>query len=223
MALTQKTFDNIGLYIQSLPHFITDVNTLLKEQVNHLSKLISLKTSESTVIVQGKHNTEGFLLQLFTYIQRNLIGIDNTSVHFRIENNRKYTTFMDASYPFVGLSTEPISGNNGLIKCSNDLQAPVIKRYNLKLHRQAHPNETVNRDYITFTFDEISKLYNVNVSMCISAIGSKAKKCKDMFIPMAIFRFEKNIETFIIQYFKSCSKLNTKYNVKKILMHGGNK
>ena len=68
-----------------------------------------------------------------------------------------------------------------MIGCSKSLQMPIIKSLNLELHRMAHPNEKIKRDYITFTFNEISMLYNVDLSMCISVLEKEKNIYKNMF------------------------------------------
>ena len=219
--LTQSVFDSIKLYIQYLPQFSTDIDALANEQLTYLTRHKSDKVSDAAILRQRRNNIENYLLQLFTYIQQRFIGVDNTFVHFRVNYSGKYKTFLEVGYPIIGLSTEPISEVASMIGCSKSLQMPIIKSLNLELHRMAHPNEKIKRDYITFTFNEISMLYNVDLSMCISVLKKEKNIYKNMFYPMAIFRFDKVIEKMLIQYLEACKQSNLNYNIKKVLEYGG--
>ena len=93
--------------------------------------------------------------------------------------------------------------------CIGDKFKIQCYKHNKKIHRETHPNEKVQRNYITFTFNDISKLYDVNISMCISIVGKDENS--NMFIPMAVLRFDKVIEHYLIRYINLCSKLNQNY------------
>lgn len=157
------------------------------------------------------------MMQLFSYIQQIFIGIDNTCANFRFKKEDKYISFLNIGYPSVQLSTEPIESKGGMINCSIDLNSPVIKSYNKKLHNATHPNEKISRDYITFTFNKISRLYNVDISMCISIVGKNSSKQKETLIPLTVLEFDQLIENFLIQYISSCIEIDPKYNLNNIL------
>lgn len=216
-VLSQRDFNCISSFGFLSSQFQYDANILMENQLNGLSKSFTERSKEKTVLKNGKCDLENLLLQLFLYIQKNLIGEQNTCMHFRFEQNELYRSFYQIGYPTIELSVEPILKSNSLIGCSITKQMPVIKSLNSSIHKKAHPYERTNRDYITFTFNEISKRYDVNMSMCISVIGKHKDKCADTFIPMVVFRFDRIIENYLIQYIDACMRLNRRYNIKKVL------
>ena len=217
--LCQDDLDSFIEYSNQLPQLMREFSNLIDNQVTHFSTVISRKDVPVTVITQGKNDIQSFLLQLSSYIQQRLVGIENTCVHFRVEKRMQYKTFSEVGYPIVGLNTKPISSINSIIGFSKKFDMPVIKEYNKRIHRETHPNEKVQRNYITFTFNDISKLYDVNISMCISIVGKNEDS--NMFIPMAVLRFDKVIEHYLIRYINLCSKLNQNYKIQNILNYGG--
>lgn len=219
--LKSDTFEVIKLYVEDIVQFKADITNLSNSQLSGFINSISDKTPEAILLARGKNNFESYLLQLFSYIQQTLIGVDGTYVHFRYAKNGSYNTFLQVGYPYIGLSTNPISTPNSMIELSKNLGMPVIKSLNSEYHKKSHPDEKIERNYVTFTFNEISNLYNIDLSMCISVIGKGSHKCKDMFIPMSIFRFDKVIEKSIIRYIDSCTKANSKYDIEKIIYYGG--
>lgn len=217
--LQQKDMDLFVKYSNELPQLINELNKLINNQTSHFSSVISKKDAAATVLKHGRNDVESFLLQLFSYIQQRLVGIENTCVHFRVERNNYYKTFSEVGYPLIGLKTEPILGTKSIIACSKSFDMPVIKDYNKMLHKEAHPSESIQRNYITFTFNNISKIFDVNISMCISITGRG--NYNGIFIPMAVLRFDRIIERYLIDYISSCEKANPNYNIKKILNCGG--
>lgn len=219
--LTQKDFNNISNFSYSLSQFIYDANILFENQLSKLNDSFTSRSHEKTVLRNGKKDIENLLLQLFIYIQTDLIGKDDTYMHFRVEEENLYRSFFEVGYPRIQLKTEPIPKINSMIGCSILTQMPVIKNFNNNLHRSAHPNETIKRNYITFAFNEISKKYDVNVSLCISIVGKNKANFSDHFLPMSILRFDKIIENYLIQYIEACSRINKKYSFKKVLNYRG--
>ena len=218
-TLTQSFFDDItSSYITKLHHFFGEVANLNNNQIESFSKTLSPTTPEQKVLVKGKVDIENYFMQLFSYIQIEFLDREHTFVNFRVEDTKGYyNTFLQVGYPTVGLTFDPILSDDSLIGQSKRLGVPIIKSKNQSLHKKAHPNETVKRDYITFTFNEISQRYNVNISMCISCVGNNQKDFTDTFVMMSITRFDQLIEKFIIRYVESCRHLSPKYNLKKIL------
>ena len=96
---------------------------------------------------------------------------------------------------------------------------PLIKSYNKQLHDFSHPKETRNnRDYITFTFNEMSKLYNIDLSMCISVTKETVSKRKEILIPLSVLQIDKVVEKIIIKYVDSCLQIYNKYCLSDILI-----
>lgn len=219
--LSQKEFNNITSFSYALSQFIYDANILFENQLSNLTGLFTSRSQEKTVLKKGKQDIENLLVQLFAYIQTNLVGKENTCMHFRVEDNNFYNSFVEVGYPTIQLQTEPILKTNSMIECSISTQMPVIKSLNNSLHKIAHPNETINRNYITFAFNEISKRYDINISLCISIVGKNKANYLDDFLPMSILRFDKIIENYLIQYIEACSKINKRYNIKKVLNYRG--
>lgn len=220
-VLKQKTFDSITVFFQEMPKFMADADFLLKNQINNFKNQINKKVTMSTLMTRGKDDIDCYLAQLFTYIQKHFVGVNDTYVHFRIKQKDKYCTISKFGYPINGLKTEPISAYNSMIGRSVELDMPVISSYNKKLHTSTHPGENVDRDYITFTFGTISRYFNVDISMCISAIGKSKALCKNVFPAMAVSRFDRVVEDYVIKYIDSCKKLHPDYNISGILNFGG--
>ncbi len=216
IKLTQNDMDCFIKYSNQLPQLMEEFSRLIDNQLDHFSTVVSKRDIPATVYAHGKNDMESFLLQLFSYVQQRLVGIGNTYVHFRVEKEGCYETFSWVGYPVVGLKTDPIGSSDSIIGCSKLFDIPIIKKYNKKIHRKTHPDETINRNYVTFTFNEISKLYGVNISMCISIVGKTLND--DIFIPMMVLRFDKIIEFYLIRYITLCEKINHNYNIKNILV-----
>lgn len=220
-SLKQNEFDSMISFNQNLPKFMADADFLLQNQINNLKKQINPKSPTPTVLKRGKNDVNSYFSQLFTYIQKHYVGVDGTYVHFRIKKGDSYHTLSEFGYPIEGLTTEPIPAYNSIIGLSVSLGLPIIQSYNNKLHKSTHPNETIKRNYITFTFKTISQYFNVDISMCISAVENSRSKCKNIFTSMALLRFDKVVEDYIIKYIDSCKKLHPDYNIANILNYGG--
>lgn len=215
--LTQNIFDYLRKDSLLIQQFATKVDELTNRQLQSLSVLITPSTQEGAVLAYGKNDFESYLLQIFSYIQQTFLGTENTFAHFRFKKDDQYVSFVNVGYPIVNLPTIPISAKGGMIECSQSLGMPVIKSLNRTLHEKTHPNEHISRDYITCTFNKISKLYDIDISMCISIIGRTTKKFKEALVPLSILEIDKLIEKFLLNYISSCMQLNPKYNIKTIL------
>lgn len=220
--LKQREFECIISFNKKIPEFIEDANLLLKNQLNNFKKQIYSKSTISEVLYRSKTDINSYFSQLFTYIQKHFLDVESTYVHFRCKKGDCYCTLSEFGYPIEELKTEPIPVYNSIIGQSLALKQPIIKSYNNKFHKLTHTDERVNRNYITFTFDRISQYFNVDISMCISAIGrSSMNKCKNIFMVMAINRFDKVVENYIIRYIDGCKKLYPEYNIINVLNYGG--
>ncbi len=218
ISLTQNLFDKTILYINEIQQFILKLEEITNKQLQMLSTLItSPRLTNGTLMAYGKNNLESYLIQIFSYIQQYFVGIDDTCVHFRFKKNDKYIKFSNIGYPIINLSTRPIAAKGGMIECSQKTSMPVVKSYNEDLHKKAHANEQIKRDYITFTFDSISKLYDMDISMCISIINKSKNKSRELLVPLLVLRIDRFIENFLIQYISSSMQLNPKWNLKDIL------
>ncbi len=217
-VLHQKDLESFIKYSVQLPLIMKEFTNLIDNQLSHFSTVVSKKDAPATVLAHGKNDMESFLLQLFSYIQHRFIGTKNTCVHFRVKEGKFYKTFSEIGYPIVGLKTEPISCSNSIIGYSKLFDIPVLKEYNEELHKKAHPKEKINRNYITFTFNDIYRQYDVDISMCISIVGDEKN---EIFVPMSVLRFDKIIEYYLIRYISFCEKINSNYKVKDVLIGGG--
>ena len=215
VVLTPKIFSDVVFISHKLAHFSTDVNTLMLEIGENFKSVLSEKTTPKNRNNFYRKNMVNFLFELSGHIQYHFIGYDNTCIHIRVRNNDIYRDYLDGGvgYNKVGLSLAPIQAQNGMIDCAIRNNLPVIKTYNRSIHKKSHPNEKIRRNYITFAFNNLSKLYNINLSMCISLVGANALQKNGILTAMSIVRFDLLIEKYLLQYISYCSKIDSNYNV----------
>lgn len=213
--ISQEVFDKVILNGSSLPLFVSIINETTQQQLKSFTAIRFPKTPTDAFWAYCRSNLEIYLLQIMTYIQSYFTGIENTCVHFRYKNEHDYYSLVDVGYPVSQLPKTPISALGGMIEYAANLDMPVIKSYNIKLHERTHPLEKIKRDYITFSFNRISSQYQVDLSMCISIIGKNNNR--EMLIPLALLQINKHIENFLLQYFADCSKINPHYDLLRVL------
>ncbi len=213
--LSAELFKEITNYTRQLALFAADMNTLSMKQVELLKQVRDTSVQKRRQQLY-RRNMEDFIVQLSGYIQQHFIGNENTGIHYRVKENGYYNDYYDIGYRSLGLPVDPIPADNGMISCSVKNKMPVIKSFNQTLHQRSHPNEKVERNYITFAFNDISDKLNIDLSMCISVVGSSSTKAKNIFTVMSIVRFDLLIEKYLLQYINQCSKTDTKYDVDMI-------
>lgn len=213
VKLTKDVFESIVTYGNNLPKFVNDMDVLSRESYERFKKDSQkpLATRNSRYSI----NAEDFMIQMCGYIQRLFVGYDNTCIHIRKRENDFYCDYVELGYSKNDLSTGPIIAKHGMIECSINNNMPVIKSLNGLLHKKSHPDEKIRRNYITFAFNGISKLFGVDLSMCVSVVGANISN--EMFVAMSIMRFDLLIEKYLIQYIEHCKKIDAKYDVDSIL------
>ena len=157
-----------------------------------------------------------FLFELSGVLQQYMIGNDNTCVHFRYLKKNTYETFAAIGYDEPFIPKPPIPSDDGTIYTSMLFNYPVIKSKNQRIHRASHPNESITRDYITFTFKNLIDKYSIYLSMCISIVGRKKPTQKYMLLTMSILRLDYIIGCYIDLYVDSCKKIDNRLNYEKI-------
>lgn len=212
VALDRCVFEGIISYGESLPRFVHEMNTLLKESLERVKKDSQKASTRSR---RYSIDVEDFIFQTCGYVQKLCGEYDNTCIHVRKKENHFYYDYTELGYSKNDLSIAPIVAENGMIECSKKNNMPVIKNLNNSLHKNSHPSEKIKRNYITFAFNNISKLFDIDLSMCISIIGTNASN--EIFVAMSVMRFDLLIERYLIQYFERCKKIDTNYDEKTIM------
>lgn len=218
--LTPELFQNVLLYNENLSHFVADVNILFHESIDRFRADYHVREIQSKKFIRYKADVEDFLLQICGYMQKHLIGYENSCIHFRVRNETLYKHFFAIGYEISKLSTEPIAAKKGMIECSKTTKKPIIKNNNIDLHLYSHPAETVKRNYLTSFFEVLNEKYDIDFSMCISIMENADEKYKDILTVMSIMRFDKIIDKYFNQYLNTCKQIDANYDIKKIFGYG---
>lgn len=223
-VLTSDVFFQVSNLGQKLSHFIKDMNKLMEESIELLKH--DMKETKKMPVQYGNNlysnSLMKFLFQMSGYLQKHFVGYVDTCIHLRAKKGDVYADYVGIGYNNFGLSTRPIQAHDGMISCAIRNQMPVIKSKNKILHKKTHPDEVIGRDYITFAFLELSSLYDIDLSMCISIVGAKIPKVKSAkLIAMSILRFDHLVEKYIMQYIGYCEKIDHNYNVAAIFKKRG--
>lgn len=153
---------------------------------------------------------KNYLFEICSTIQKVLVGIDGTCVHVRALNKDIYETFMSIGYDeYEVIFKNALPANKGIIPKSIELDCPIIKTLNTQLHNQTHPNEKIQRDYITFTFKNLMRI-GYYISLCISIRGRKNKDQKNMFYAIVFQRLDRIIGAYIEKYINNCRKIDSR-------------
>lgn len=214
-VLEQKVFDCFENFSETMSSFSVDMNALTIECIEQFKSSAS-KAPRQLKHIHYRRELEGFLLGLSGYIQQHFLGNDNTCIHFRVEEDTVYKDYYDVGYRNIGLPIEPIVAKDGMIECAIKNHLPAIKSYNIAQHRKTHPKEKIDRNYITFVFEELSNKYNINLSMCMSIVNSSRADVEERLLTMSIMRFDFQIEKYLLQYIAWCIKIDNKYDVKTV-------
>lgn len=203
-------------------HFLDYLQYEYSENVSELdSKLFDLEKTHVDVFKhefqkkRGKFSNgkraglfKNYLFEICSTIQKILVGIDGTCVHVRALNKDIYETFMSIGYDeYEVIFKNALPAHKGIIPKSIELDCPIIKTLNTQLHNQTHPNENIQRDYITFTFKNLMKL-GYYISLCISIRGRKNKNQKNMFYAIVFQRLDKIIGSYIEKYIHNCKNID---------------
>lgn len=206
--------------------FLNYLQYQYSESVSDLeSKLFDLEKTHVDVFkyeFKRKHNKlsnakraslfKNYLFEVCSTIQKVLVGIDGTCVHVRALNKDIYESFMSIGYDeYEIIFKNALPANKGIIPKSIELDCPIIKTLNVQLHNQTHPNERIQRDYITFTFKNLMKI-GFYITLCISIRGRKNKNQKNMFYAIVFQRLDRILGAYIEKYINNCRIIDSNFS-----------
>lgn len=212
VVLTQQMLSNFLDYSQTTTRFVADMNMLIIESIEQMKSLSNKSRFKNEL---HRQKLEGFLLQTSGYIQQHYLDYDSTCVHFRVMDGDVYKPYYDVGYQKNGLPIDSIPVQNSMIEYAIKCQRPVIKEFNTSLHKASHPEEKIKRNYVTFVFEKLAEKYNINMSMCISAIGDSAIT-NGLFTAMSVMRFDYLLEEYLLQYIYYSKKFDSKLDIAAI-------
>ena len=217
IVIQQEMFDQIYKTINILPQFLDKIQEITNQQVLTLKVAVSQNMPKNTLTAFENNNFCSLLVQLFSYIQQSFVGIDKTYINVRIRNRDQYVSLVNIGYPAISLPTDPIPAKGGMIEAAIKWNQPVIKSFNQSLHKASHPNESIRRDYITMAFNDVSKKYQTDVSMCISIIDMTYTQTQKVLLPLIFIQLHSIVEELIISYFDQCHKVHASYRINDVL------
>lgn len=223
VALKQSVVELLqSVYIKSQNQLQFSLDKLLQTYSSRFRINYNKGTSQhSDRCVWRKNEFRRFITEMCGLIQKHITGEKNTVIHVRFLKDNFYETFANIGYDEPCIPKVPIPYDYGTIYLSTKLDYPIIKSYNRGLHNKTHPNESLKRDYITFTFGHLVKTYGYKLSMCISFLGVSKPQDKNLLLLMSIMRLDYIIEFYIEKYLELCIKIDKRTNYKDLI--GGNR
>ena len=215
--LVMEYIQNHYIYLQS--EFMLKMNIVLRTHISEFQR----KHEKNSCSVARRKKTDWwntclyqFLFELSGVLQKYMIGNSNTCIHFRYLKKNAYETFVAIGYEEPFIPKSPIPSDDGTIYASMLFNYPLIKSKNTRLHRISHPDESINRDYITFTFKNLVDKYSLYLSMCISIVGRKQPRQQNMLLSMSVLRLDYIIGSYIDLYLDSCKRIDERLNFERI-------
>ena len=155
-----------------------------------------------------------------TYITEN-VGI---KVHFRASKNNYYLGLIastdddDAIDLACDWTTKmtPIPMYQGLIYYSSRYRAPLLKSLNTKLNFKGQ-NDSIWKDYVTFTFPNLHTGMTPLISYCISVHKDYYKSKGNILKILAYLNLGDVIEKYILDYINICVSIDKTYNLENII------
>ena len=219
--IVKKSF-NPELYSE-LQNYLNKMEILEKRLTSHLGNSIvefqnqfEKQKQQKAYVKWHSANLQAYSLQLLEYTKKIL---DNNifALHIRWLKKKSFVSFVDAGYkdnPF--LSVHSLPEDDPMITSAYALNMPVIKSFNTQLHKINHNDEKNQRDYITCAFSTIKLIKQEELSLCISCEKTVSKMSQNQLQIMAFCRIDKTIEAFLLSYIEACTKIDGRYNLKKI-------
>lgn len=224
IIINQDFIDSIPKYHKSINIFSTMMEQSLLNAKKRYSQLC--KNCKGTKISQDKklQHLRLFLMDICAYTKTYITESTGVKVHFRISKDTNYlgliaSTDQDDS---VDLSSDwttkmtPIPIYKGLIYHSSRLNAPLIKSLNSTLNYKCK-NNSIWKDYITFTFPTFHTGQTPLISYCISIHKDYYKVKSNMLKILAYLNFGDVIENYILDYYHICKKLDKSYSLEDII------
>ena len=165
-----------------------------------------------------------FLMDICSYTKTYITDNVGIKVHFRISKDDKYLGLIastdnddaqDLSSDWTVLMT-PIPIYEGLIYHSYKLKAPLLKTLNPKLNYKGQ-NDKIWKEYVTFTFDDLSVGQTPLISYCISVHKDYYNIKGDVLKILAYLNLGDIIEKFIHDYCNICGTVDKNYDLKAIV------
>lgn len=224
IELSQNMVDLIPKYFESINCFRTIMEQSLldaKKRYSHLCKDYkgSLIPSEEKL-----KQLRLYLMDICAYTKIYITENMGIKVHFRVSKNNFYLGLIasteddDSNDLASDWSTKmtPIKMYQGLVYHSSRLNAPLIKSLNPKLNVRTK-NDTIWKDYVTFTFPKFHSGQTPLISYCISVHKDCYKVKGDMLKILAYINFGDVIEKCISDYCNICSKIDKTYSLDSII------
>lgn len=224
IPITQNMFDLIPRYFSSINAFRTIMDQSLLDAKKRYSQLN--KQYKGLIIPEDKklEQLRLYLMDICAYTKTYITENAGIKVHFRATKGSSYVGLIASTDDddTIDLSSDwttkmtPIPMYQGLIYHSSKLNTPLIKSLNTKLNFKGK-NDSIWKDYITFTFSKLHSGRTPLISYGISIHKDYYKAKNDMLKILAYLNIGDIIEQYIIDYCDICRSIDKTYNLENII------
>lgn len=224
VELNQNMVDLIPKYFDSVNCFRTMMDQSLFDAKKRYSQLCKNYKGDLIPDKEKLQQLRLFLMDICAYTKTYITDNAGIKVHFRVSKNNYYLGLiastedddLDDLKSDWSTKMTPIKMYEGLIYYSSIFNAPLIKSLNPKLNVKTK-NDTIWKDYITFTFPQFHSGQTPLISYSISVHKDCYKVKGDMLKILAYINLGNVVEKYISDYCNICNKMDRTYNLESII------
>lgn len=192
-------------FIDMMPSYISDLSKCLKDLEKHTDEFIKKDKINKSELMS-------YFVSISLYIEQDIFGgiSNNIRVHFRLYNfetqlYEKYVAIMGSQV--VTKNMTPIPYNNSMIEKSYECKRALIKSINSEYNFSSN-NDTVWKDYMTYTFYNLKKNDIPYLTFGISV--KNEIRFRYLFYFLNFFRIEEYLQDYI-------ESVNERFKIQDIL------